>query len=128
MEISIPIKELSAAMRKHLATELTVDGQTVKDLRVFGHTFWFEYHCYEGHDSADAKVWYRSHQQCVVQDFADCDPAAFTTFEERADAGHSIVYRVRFADGLEWDVFEDELLDSRDQFCRSDPPKEPEAA
>lgn len=128
MEISIQIDKLTAAMSERPATELTVDGETVKELRVFGSTFWFEYHCYEGHDSADAEVWYHSHQKCVVIGFADCDPAAFTTSEERNDAGHSLLYRARFEDGLVWDVFEDELLDSQSEFRREAPPKKPRVA
>jgi hypothetical protein len=28
-----------------------------------GKTYWFEYHCQDGHDSADAKLWCHSHQK-----------------------------------------------------------------
>ena len=84
----------------------------------------FEYHCYESPDSADAPIWYRSHQCVTVLAEEDSD-GGWGTFEERRDAGTPKCYRVRFKDGLEWSVFEDELLTSPDGFVRPDPPGAP---
>ena len=55
----------------------------------------------------------------------DCEQISYTTFGERMDEGMVLVYRVRFDDGLEWDVFEDELLTDPSQFERDDPPRQP---
>jgi hypothetical protein len=46
---------------------------------------------------------------------------------ERGPEGWPVAYRVEFPDGLEWDVFEDELLTGPEHFTRPDPPKEPPA-
>ncbi|KKN82324.1 hypothetical protein LCGC14_0311370 [marine sediment metagenome] len=65
---------------------------------------WFEYHCYEGEDSADAELWHHTHQRVIViGTVADVDQP---------------MYRVRFKDGLEYDVFDDELLQSPSEFER----------
>ena len=91
-----------------------------------GEQAWFEYHCYEGHDSADAQVWYRSHQRVEVLTVDDPEGFLVTmpTYVERQAEGCPITYRVRFTDGLEWSVFEDELSDDTSEWCRPDPPKE----
>ena len=47
---------------------------------------------------------------------------AFTTLAERCEAAEVFCYTVRFADGVEWMVFEDELCVSPKDFCRPDPP------
>lgn len=74
---------------------------------------WFEYHCHEGHDSGDAEAWYRSHQRVeIVRPLSD-------------DETDAPMFRVRFADGHEHDVFEDELVGSPANFYRPDPPKPP---
>lgn len=78
-----------------------------------GERAWFEYHCYQGHDSSDAQLWYRSHQPVTV---LGLDPKGeyveglWGTHEERADGGMPATYRVRFEDGHEGTAFEDELL------------------
>ena len=87
-----------------------------------GETAWFEYHCSEATDSADAPAWFHSHQQVTVLRANDADPAAADTAAERGEQGVPLTYRVRFEDGLEWDAFEDELLTSADGFVRPDPP------
>lgn len=135
MEVSIPLPRLAAEIQKlpngPPFVEVVIDGHRIEDLARIGSRFWFEYHCWESHESGDAEVWYRSHQQCTVLGFCDPDsgadaaPCAYETFEERADAGEVLTYRVRFDDGLEWTVFEDELLTSKDDFCRDDPPPKP---
>jgi hypothetical protein len=45
------------------------------------------------------------------------------TLAERGNEGAPCLYRIRFDDGWESDVFEDELLTSREDFHRPDPPK-----
>ena len=56
----------------------------------------FEYHCYEGEDSADTELWHHTHQPVTVL-------AKVTGSDER-------MYRVSFADGFKADVFDDELV------------------
>jgi hypothetical protein len=46
------------------------------------------------------------------------------TQKEMAEEGCPRVYKVRFEDGFEYDVFEDELMDSPKDFYRPDPKKE----
>ena len=87
---------------------------------------WFEYHCEESHSSADAQAWYRSHQTVLVLGELDGASGSSKNFPDskaavRAEKGLPRMYRVRFPDGLEWDVFEDELLTSRKGFYRPDP-------
>lgn len=60
---------------------------------------WFEYHCYEGEDSADAKLWHHTHQQVTVLAKIG-EPPLYACR----------MYRVKFTDGLEYDVNDDELL------------------
>lgn len=97
----------------------------VYDLIAQGEEKWFEYHCNESHNSADAELWYRSHQKVKIlridnlQDFHES-----TTMEERLeDMGSPIVYNIRFEDGFEGSAFEDELLNSPEEYCRKDPSK-----
>lgn len=69
----------------------------------------FEYHCYEGEDSSDAKLWHHTHQEvAVLSRVSDISP----------EVGR--MYRVRFADGFEGDVFDDELVSGPDRFYRPD--------
>lgn len=86
-----------------------------------GKTMWFEYHCLESHDSSDAHLWYRSHQQVEV--LAIEHAGTGYNPKERSESGDPRVYRIRFRDGLVADVFEDELMDSPKRFFRPDPPK-----
>ena len=129
-DFQVPVKQMEFALQKidsqgKTLLNIEVGGVIVEHLRPIGATLWFEYHCNESHSSSDAEVWYHSHQQAKVLSFAGCDPAFFATFIERGENGHVLLYRVRFVDGLEWDVFEDELLDSPEEFCRTDPPLKP---
>jgi hypothetical protein len=73
--------------------------------------YWFEYHCHEGHDSSDAPAWYRSHERVTI-----------LRVVEPANDDHSGVFRARWNDGFEWDVWGDELMDSPADFYRPDPP------
>ena len=71
---------------------------------------WFEYHCYEGEDTSDAELWHHTHQQVtVLNKINDID---------EADVGR--MYRVRFQDGFEYDVCDDELVSSPSEFGRPD--------
>jgi hypothetical protein len=87
-----------------------------------GKKYWFEYHCYEGHDSSDAKMWYHSHQIVTVISLS-CEGNGDNK-EERGNNGEPAVFRIRFNDGLEYDAFEDELMNSKKEFTRQDPPKQ----
>jgi len=97
----------------------TPDG--VREAWQPGDLAWFEYHCLESNDSADARLWHRSHQQVAVLGRGE-DEDFGQTFLDRADAGMPNVYRVRFADGFEGHVFEDELLTGPEHYSRPDPP------
>lgn len=68
---------------------------------------YFEYHCYEGEDSGDAELWRHTHQQVeVLNKIPDCD--------------ESRMYSVRFNDGFEYDVFDDELMKTPKEYFRPD--------
>lgn len=91
-----------------------------------GDRAWFEYHCFESPESADAEAWYRSHQRVTVLgldpngEWAD---GLEGTAQKRADEWATpATYRVRWADGFEYAVFEDELSTSKDDWHRPDPP------
>lgn len=75
---------------------------------------WFEYHCYEGEDSSDAKLWHHTHQQVII----------LHEIVEDVDEENKPMYRVKFDDGLEADVFGDELVKSPEAFYRPDYVKE----
>lgn len=68
----------------------------------------FEYHCQQSHDSADAELWYRSHQRVTVLGLEEEGYGG--TLEERGANGQPRAYLIRFADGHEATAFEDELL------------------
>ena len=89
-----------------------------------GSVRWFEYHCWEDPRSDDADLWYRSHQQVRVVQRVNTDRTYAPTPEERAHEGDSLSYLVEFlSDGYQDTIGEDELLLSRDEFERPDPPK-----
>lgn len=92
-----------------------------------GDVAWFEYHCYEGHDSADAELWYHSHQRVTVEAPAESDGWAddpeLSTFDRRQDAGAPRAYRIRFTDGRVFTAVEDELFTLPQFFYRPDPPR-----
>lgn len=81
--------------------------------RRVGERAWFEYHCYEGHDSSDAQAWYRSHQQVTILAHEEVDEPYFLDDGSEATRYH---YRVRFADGHEHSAFDDELHNSPEGF------------
>lgn len=96
---------------------------TTEDVRTIGQELFFEYHCFESSQSKDAELWYHSHQQVTVLGFLDNDGWDIRSQEDRYECGCLIAYEVRFADGFTCCAMEDELLDSKDEYCRPDPPK-----
>lgn len=91
-----------------------------------GDTAYFEYHCYEGHDSGDAQAWYRSHQEVTVICRDDVEEGSLgQTYAERAESCWPWTYTVRWADGFEYSVWEDELFTSPADYYRPNPPKMP---
>ena len=85
-----------------------------------GKTFWFEYHCYESPESCDAEIWYRSHQKVKVIGVSEW---SYDDKEWRQEDGNPRVYLVEWIDGYQYDVFEDELFESPNEFYRPSPPK-----
>jgi hypothetical protein len=85
-----------------------------------GRIFWFEYHCYESPESCDSEIWYRSHQKVKVIGVSEW---SFDDYENRMNDGQPRVYLVEWKDGFQYDVFEDELLESPNEFYRPNPPK-----
>ena len=88
---------------------------------VVGKEFWFEYHCFESPKSCDAELWYRTHNKVLVLSIVEL--GCGDTKLERLLEGCPRVYRVVFEDGFEYDVFEDELMESKEEFERPDAPK-----
>jgi len=95
----------------------------MKDKWQPGEKAHFEYHCYEGHDSADAELWYHSHQVVTVLRPEVVSP--HPTFLIRRETGETDSYIVCFEDGLEYAVREDELRTSPAYFYRPAPPPRP---
>lgn len=74
---------------------------------------WFEYHCTESHDSADAQMWYRSHQLVRIVDWQITEDPGVTPD----------TCTVRFADGFEGTAWADELCpNGPSDFYRPAPP------
>jgi len=67
---------------------------------------WFEYHCTESEDSEHAELWHHTHQKVTI-------------LSKLKDTEISM-YKVRFADGFEFDVFGDELFTDPTNFERPD--------
>jgi hypothetical protein len=88
-----------------------------------GTIVWFEYHCWEDHNSADAELWYHSHQQATVGECENAEEFGHMTQEERIEAACPLAYKIKFADGFTHTGIEDELVDSREEFYCSDPPE-----
>jgi hypothetical protein len=96
--------------------------KTIDQYREPGTELFFEYHCEESHSSSHAEWWYRSHQKVTVLACVNKDESGDMTQNDRFDKGHQLVYKIRWADGFEGDCFEDELLDSEDEYQRPEPP------
>lgn len=90
---------------------MLIDNEKMKDdRRLAKGRRYFEYHCYEGEDSNDAELWHHTHQQVTV-------------LNKKTDVDEGKVgrmYRVRFTDGLEYDVCDDELVKSPSDYYRPD--------
>jgi hypothetical protein len=86
-----------------------------------GDRVYFEYHCFESPESSDAELWYRSHQRVTVLKLTE--RGGGDTKRERCANGEPAVYDVQFADGFIGAAVEDELVDSKKQFFRPDPPR-----
>jgi len=84
-----------------------------------GERAYFEYHCNQAHDSAHAQWWYRSHQPVTVLALITSDAPSGWSMDDRGEGGTPRTYRVRWDDGEEGDVFEDELLESDADFDRN---------
>lgn len=90
----------------------------------------FEYHCYRGHNSRDARAWYRDRQPVTVLGIDQggeykehpIPGSEFSTLNERLEAGMPMVYRVRFPDGYEHSAFEQELMTDPSHFWQEGPP------
>lgn len=82
---------------------------------------WFEYQCFESHDSEHAELWYRSHRQVTVGKCRNPEYGQWSQSERYEDCT-PLVYHIQFDDGFEQDAFEYELMTSQDQFERPDPP------
>ena len=94
-----------------------------------GEVAYFEYHCYMGHDSSDAEAWYRSQQPVTILSVTALGVGK--TARARLNNGEPRVYKVRWQDGFEYDVMEDELYVDRSHFvdaCKPPPSEEIAAA
>lgn len=122
---SVHLEDLSADRAGLLRDPLPSDQETPayrQETWLPGEVAWFEYHCNESNESPDAPAWYRSHQQVTVLNLEEPGSGSFSSAAERGEAGDPVTYRVRFADGLEWSAFEDELFTSQEGFHRPSPP------
>lgn len=90
------------------------NGHGHKEFWAVGEKAFFEYHCLRCHSSGDAEAWYRDHQPVEIIEVMDSDGKDWyddgATLAERACEAISMLYLVRFSDGHEHEVFEDELL------------------
>jgi len=106
-------KFIHTTIKEYINENLKTDNKV-------GKKFWFEYHCYEGHDSCDAELWYRSHQKVKVIGVTEW---SHDNLEDRIKDATPRVYKIKFSDGFEYDAWEDELVDSPKDFYRPSPPK-----
>jgi hypothetical protein len=95
---------------------------TIEGLLEIGSVWWFEYHCWEDEKSTDAELWHHSHQKATVIGIAPNDGMEIPTHKARWECGQPLSFKVRFADGFESVACEDELMSSKQMFCRPDPP------
>src|SRR6185437_15614932 len=121
---TVPVQVVDMRTR-HTAAAASPDGMR-EDWHP-GDRAHYEYHCYEAHDSSDAELWYRSHQQVHVLGRGE-DEDLDAPLHERLEEGMPRVYQVRFGDGHEGDATEDELLTHPRHFTRPDPPARPKTA
>lgn len=90
-------------------TELMIfpaSGERQQHRYTFPARAWFEYHCWESEDSADAELWRHTHERVIVLRMLSPDESDYE------------MYEVRFADGYKGHVFADELTHTRKNFER----------
>ena len=104
-------------------TPRTNQTKMIDELIPNGTEIFFEYHCWESHESSDAQLWYRSHQKVTVIECVNAHENGDMSFIERCENGHQLVYKVQFPDGHIGDVFEDELMESEENYERPNPPQ-----
>jgi hypothetical protein len=101
------------------------NNRETKESQIYQHqvgkTYWFEYHCLESEESCDAKLWHHSHKKAKVLSLEELGYGK--TIKKRGEEGQPAVFKVEFADGLKYDVYEDELMTSKKSFFRPSPPK-----
>ena len=108
-------------------SDLRKNYPELKNLWRPGEVAYFEYHCYMGHDSADAELWYRTHQPVEIMKMTN--PGYGRTYRDRAWDGEPRMYRIRFLDGWVGGAFEDELYTSTKYWSRPfNPPSDEEIA
>jgi len=92
-----------------------------------GTPAWFEYHCWESDESQDADLWHRSQQRVTVvghtEDHECVRTEAPTLAERGEECAMPCMYAIRFEDGHEAGVFEDELLTDPAGYTRQAPPR-----
>lgn len=86
---------------------------TQDDKRLANGRRLFEYHCYEGEDSSDAELWHHTHQKVIVL-------RKLKNIEEVDEADAGRMYKVRFPDGFEYNVCDDELVKTPNAYYRPD--------
>lgn len=99
----------------------TEGGHLAEGLWPIGATAHFEYHCNRCHASLDAELWYHDRQTVTVVSIDEGSDGyhAFRegdSVQDRFDGGFPVAYFVRFADGHEALVLEDELLSAPEFF------------
>jgi hypothetical protein len=88
-----------------------------------GERAWFEYQCWESDESCDAELWKHTHQQVTIIGESDSDElCAVNSLDERIAGACMKVYNVRFDDGFEYEVVEDELFTDKKYWEREDYP------
>jgi len=105
-----------------LMERFSIPRKGIEDVRSVGDSMYFEYHCEESDMSQDAELWYRSQRIVTITGFAANDGWCIPTLRERCELGHPIVYAVKFPDGFLGHAFEDELLDTTEEYTRPAPP------
>ena len=90
-----------------------------------GETYWFEYHCWEDEDSADAELWHHTHQQVVVtgRGDGDMDECVLCPYDEDTMGSSGEVWnswKIRFRDGYTHTAAPDELMKDPGEFSRPD--------
>lgn len=116
------VKQMEAADENGKVKSSTEKWPFYKEQWNPGETAYFEYQCFESEESCDAELWYHSHQPVTVIREEEEHDGHGLTLDERIEAAQLKVYRVRFKDGFEYTVLEDELFTDPKHWEREDPP------